>query len=84
MKNTLETLDSLQCRPWGRRPARVEQIPVSSSLARPGKGGGRVYGLLGLGLRAWLGRGAAGGAGTPVTGGGGRRGYPVRRASDRG
>jgi hypothetical protein len=65
---------ALPCGPWGGRPTRVEQIPASSSPAWPGKGVGRVYGLLGLGLRAWLGRGAAGGAGAPVAREGGRRG----------
>jgi hypothetical protein len=30
---------ALQCGPWGARPARVEQIPASSSPAWPGKGG---------------------------------------------
>jgi hypothetical protein len=51
---------ALQCGPWGGRPARVEQIPASSSPAWPGKGGERVYGL--LGFYSWLdwGRGVAG------------------------
>jgi hypothetical protein len=43
-----------------------------------GEGWGKGLWATGLGLRAWLGRGAAGGAGTPVTAGGGRRGCPVR------
>jgi hypothetical protein len=57
----------------------------SSELVAGLAGEGRGKGLwaTGLGLWAWLGRGAAGGAGTPVTTGGGRRGCPVRRASGR-
>jgi hypothetical protein len=83
-KRPSERILSLQCGPWGCRPARVERIPASSSPAWPGKGGGRVYGLLGLGLRAWLGRGAAGGAGTPAARGGGRCGCLFRRGAARG
>jgi hypothetical protein len=67
--------------PQGRWPARVEQIPASSSPAWPGKGGERVSVLLGCDLgarwevrsrRRW---------GAPAPGGVGRRGFQPRRAS---
>jgi hypothetical protein len=48
-----------------------------------GEGRGKGLGLLGAGLRAWLGRGVAGRAGTPAAKGGGRRGcrFPARGGS---
>jgi hypothetical protein len=79
-----ERNSALQCGPWGGRPARLEQFPVSSSPAWQGKGVGRVYGLLGLGLGTWLGRGAASGAGTPAAREGARRGCLFRRGVARG
>jgi hypothetical protein len=53
-KNTLETLDSLQCRPWGRRPARAAQFRRARRRAWPGKVGRLTRGSSATGLWAGL------------------------------
>jgi hypothetical protein len=54
-KNTLETLDSLQCRPWERRPARAAQFRRARHRAWPGKVGSLTRGSSATGLWAgWV------------------------------
>jgi hypothetical protein len=69
---TLERLLSLQCGPWGGRPARAAQFQRGRRDSWPGKGRRRVLGLQGCDLGAWL-VGRSGRRGRAAAAGGGRR-----------